>query len=79
MIIVRGRNIYPQDVEYAVETALVDLLRPGCSGSFSRDQDGEETVAYVAELRNLVKDQDVLRDAADKVRQTVAKEFQVSE
>ena len=68
-----------QDIEYCVEQGLDSLLRPGCSGSFALDLNGEETVAYVAELRNSTKDQEVLREAADSVRRLVAENFQVRE
>lgn len=71
-------NVYIQDIEYCVEQGLESLLRPGCSGSFSLDLNGEETVAYVAELRNTTKDQEILREAADSVRRLVAENFQVS-
>jgi hypothetical protein len=35
IIIVRGRNVYPQDLEHAVEGGVSDVLRPGCSAAFS--------------------------------------------
>ncbi|TFJ86619.1 hypothetical protein NSK_002273 [Nannochloropsis salina CCMP1776] len=78
LIIVRGRNLYPQDIEYAVEAALESTLRPGCSGSFSLDCNGEETVAYVAELRSHTTDHELLRSTVDQIRRHIAEEFQVA-
>ena len=78
LIIVRGRNLYPQDIEYAIEAGLESLLRPGCSGAFAHDLNGEETVAYVAELRTATTDEAILQEAADAVRRLIAEEFQVS-
>ena len=66
-----------QDIEYAVEAALEALFRPGCSGAFAHDVGGEETVAYVAELRNATTDKQLLQEAVDEVRRVVAQEFQV--
>ena len=54
LIIVAGRNYYPQDVEYTAE-ASSGLLRPGCSAAFTIDptrDDGEE-VALVAEMKEV--------------------------
>jgi hypothetical protein len=68
-----------QDIEYAVEAGLEAILRPGCSGSFAHDVGGEETVAYVAELRNSTSDKALLQDACDQIRRLVAEHFQVCE
>lgn len=39
---------------------------------------GEETVAYVAELRNSTNDKVLLQDTCDQVRRIVAEQFQVA-
>lgn len=54
LIIVGGRNYYPQDIEATAE-ASSDLLRPGCSAAFTIDptHGGGEEVALVAELRDV--------------------------
>jgi len=58
LIIVGGRNYYPQDLEGTAERD--GLLRPGCSAAFSlRDFGGAEKVALVAELREVPKKQDI--------------------
>jgi acyl-CoA synthetase (AMP-forming)/AMP-acid ligase II/acyl carrier protein len=49
LIIVRGRNIYPQDIELAVESAH-PAIRHGCSAAFSVSVDGEERLVIVAEV-----------------------------
>jgi len=49
LIIVRGRNVYPQDVEQAVEESH-RALRPGCSAAFGVPVDGEERLVVVAEV-----------------------------
>ena len=49
LLIIRGRNHYPQDIEQTVE-AVSPSLRAGCSAAFSIEVDQEEAVAVVAEL-----------------------------
>jgi acyl-CoA synthetase (AMP-forming)/AMP-acid ligase II len=49
LIIVEGRNHYPQDIEKTAEAAH-PALRPGCSIAFSLELDGEVQVILVAEL-----------------------------
>ncbi|WP_437305959.1 amino acid adenylation domain-containing protein [Sorangium sp. So ce388] len=49
LIIVRGRNIYPQDLEITAEESHPSL-RAGGGAAFSVDVDGEERVVLVQEL-----------------------------
>jgi acyl-CoA synthetase (AMP-forming)/AMP-acid ligase II len=48
LIIVDGRNLYPQDLELTVEQSH-PAFRSGCSAAFSIDVDGTERVVVVAE------------------------------
>jgi acyl-CoA synthetase (AMP-forming)/AMP-acid ligase II len=50
LIIVRGRNHYPQDLERCIEKTE-PLLRPGCSAAFSVTSGGAEQLVLVAEVR----------------------------
>jgi acyl-CoA synthetase (AMP-forming)/AMP-acid ligase II len=43
LIIIRGRNIAPQDIEYSVQNAS-ELIRPGCVAAFSVDDPNGSTV-----------------------------------
>ena len=57
LIIVGGRNYYPQDIEATAEASST-LVRPGCSAAFTVDQsnaEGEE-VAIIMELKDTPKD-----------------------
>lgn len=49
LIIIRGRNLYPQDLERTVEDAHPSLRR-GCSAAFSVEIEGSEEVCIVVEL-----------------------------
>jgi acyl-CoA synthetase (AMP-forming)/AMP-acid ligase II len=35
LIIVRGKNYHPQDLELAATNALKEIIRPGCIAAFS--------------------------------------------
>jgi len=48
LIIIRGMNHYPQDIELTVEQAH-HSLRPGCGAAFSIAVDGEEQLVVVQE------------------------------
>lgn len=49
VIIIRGRNYYPQDIELTMEK-LSEQVRESCTAAFSVDADGEERLVVVAEL-----------------------------
>lgn len=51
LIIINGRNIWPQDIEWAVEK--VDGIRGGGVAAFSVDDGGSERIVVVAERRGL--------------------------
>ncbi len=73
MIIVRGINHYPHDIELTVEKACPEL-RGGCGAAFAVDFDGQERLVVVHEL-----DRSHLRTPnTDKImmriRETVARE-----
>ncbi|NOK36744.1 amino acid adenylation domain-containing protein, partial [Corallococcus exercitus] len=49
LIILRGRNLYPQDLEVVVEESH-PALRPGCGVAFGVEVDGEEHLVVVQEV-----------------------------
>lgn len=49
MIVIKGRNHYPQDIEKTVEQTT-SWIRPGCVASFSIDLQGEEKLIVLAEV-----------------------------
>lgn len=49
LIIIDGRNLYPQDIEHTVEKSHAQLRPNGCA-AFSVDQQGREYLVVVAEL-----------------------------
>jgi thioester reductase-like protein len=51
MIILRGQNYYPQDIENVVERAS-GLIRHSCVAAFQIHEDNEPALAIVAEVKN---------------------------
>ena len=51
MIILRGQNYYPQDIEGVVERAS-SLIRTHCVAAFQINEDSEPALAIVAEVKN---------------------------
>jgi acyl-CoA synthetase (AMP-forming)/AMP-acid ligase II/7-keto-8-aminopelargonate synthetase-like enzyme/acyl carrier protein len=49
LIIIRGRNYYPQDIEFTVENSH-RAIRPNCSAAFSIEMDETEQLVVVAEV-----------------------------
>ncbi|MEQ8791620.1 MAG: aminotransferase class I/II-fold pyridoxal phosphate-dependent enzyme [Pirellulaceae bacterium] len=69
LIIIRGVNYYPQDIESTVEKAS-DLLRPSASAAFAADIEGRERLIVACEVeRSRKKD---WRDVIDGIRRAVS-------
>ncbi|MCY7391119.1 MAG: fatty acyl-AMP ligase, partial [Leptolyngbyaceae cyanobacterium CAN_BIN12] len=50
IIIIRGCNHYPQDIELTVEQSHPSIRKPGCAAAFSVEITGEERLVVVAEV-----------------------------
>jgi acyl-CoA synthetase (AMP-forming)/AMP-acid ligase II/acyl carrier protein len=76
LIICRGQNIYPQDVEVTVEAAH-PALRPGCSAAFTvKGDDGAEALGVVAEVRGeAAGSPELLDEVMQSIRRAVGAEF----
>ena len=71
LIIVRGRNHYPQDIERSVEEAS-GLIRAGSVAAFAVDVDDRERVVVVAEVERGRRDAAELGDAFEAIRRRLA-------
>src|ERR1700739_4305268 len=63
MIILRGQNYYPQDIENVVEKAS-SLIRTNCVAAFQIHEDSEPALAIVAEVKTPKALPDALKIAA---------------
>lgn len=75
LIIIRGRNVCPQDVEATVERAH-DHIRPGCCAAFSIEKNQEEALVVVAEVKN-GSSQEVLKEVCGEIIKCVLSEHQL--
>jgi amino acid adenylation domain-containing protein/FkbH-like protein len=75
LIIIRGRNLYPQDLEFSV--GLCDpALRPGCTAVFSVTARGAEKIVVIQEIDRRWRSD--LEKVIEKIRQVIAEEHEVN-
>ena len=75
MIILRGRNIYPQDIEWTAERCH-PALRAGGAAAFAVEIDGDERLAIVQEIeRN--RDPGVVDEVISAIRRAVAEQHDI--
>ena len=73
LLILRGRNLYPQDIERTVEESH-PALRRGCGAAFAVEADGEERLVVVQELDPHRRDE--AGAALEALRRAVAEEHE---
>ncbi|WP_165668166.1 non-ribosomal peptide synthase/polyketide synthase [Metapseudomonas otitidis] len=71
MLIVRGHNLYPQDIERTVETEVA-LVRKGRVAAFAVEQDGEEGIGIAVEIGRSVQKAHAPEALIRMIRQAVA-------
>lgn len=76
LIIIDGRNIYPQDLEAAVD-ASHDFIKPGCSAAFSVDIGTKEGIVLCVEIKRTVMRQD-LSTVIPAIRHAIAAQYEVA-
>jgi len=84
LIIVGGRNYYPQDLEATAEAAASKEVRPGCSAAFTVDPisgGDQEEVALVLELKEVPASKNIESTCSalvKKLRSAITKEHSLS-
>ena len=77
LLILRGRNHYPQDLELTAESSAAGLAL-GANAAFAVEEDGEERLVVVQELAPRARlDAAGLASAAAAIRRAVAEEHEV--
>ncbi|HYP52501.1 MAG TPA: amino acid adenylation domain-containing protein, partial [Pyrinomonadaceae bacterium] len=74
LVIVRGVNHYPQDIELTAERSH-EILRPGCGAAFSIEEGGEERLVVVQEID--LKRRHEAERAVERIRAAVAEGHEV--
>src|SRR5947209_16461142 len=75
LIIIRGNNHYPQDIELTVEQSH-PALRAGCGVAFSVDVDGEERLVVVQEVERQYLRAD-MTEVVGSIRQAIAEQHEL--
>ena len=75
LIIVRGLNHYPHDIEQTVETSHA-ALRPSAGAAFAVEIDGEERLVVVQEVERTQRNSD-LDDVIRAIRRAITEEHEI--
>jgi acyl-CoA synthetase (AMP-forming)/AMP-acid ligase II/acyl carrier protein len=75
LIIIRGRNHYPHDIEHVAQESHA-ALRPDCGAAFAVESDGTESLVIVQELERTQRDSDP-EAIIGAIRQAVAETHEV--
>lgn len=78
LIILRGRNIYPQDIEREVEKLKLSHqeIRPGCGAAFTIDIDNNEQLVIFQEISNQ-KNPETFPKIIESIIQTIHQHFEI--
>jgi amino acid adenylation domain-containing protein len=74
LIIVRGQNYYPHDIELTIQRNST-ALRQGCGAAFSVEADGQEKLVVVQEIESRCLEN--TNDIIESLRRSVAEEHQL--
>ncbi|MEM7555656.1 MAG: amino acid adenylation domain-containing protein [Cyanobacteria bacterium P01_A01_bin.84] len=74
LIIIRGRNLYPQDIELSAERSHTSL-RSGASAAFTIEVDDEDKLVVVQELEFRAKPDKT--EVANAIRQAISEEHEI--
>ncbi len=77
LIIVRGRNLYPHDIEDIVCRSHPSL-RPGCCAAFSIEKENEEKLIIVQEARNTHLPDLNTDDVINQIIKEISKYYEIS-
>ncbi|MCK4677875.1 MAG: AMP-binding protein [Bacteroidales bacterium] len=76
IIIIYGRNYYPQDIEFIIEDNVQEL-RPNCSAAFPCDINNEERLVIVAEVERTCLRGLGVEKVCDAIRTVVSEELEL--
>ncbi|MDJ0726378.1 MAG: beta-ketoacyl synthase N-terminal-like domain-containing protein, partial [Prochloraceae cyanobacterium] len=77
LIIIRGRNYYPQDIELTVEKSH-PALRSGCGAAFGVKKEGQERLVVVQEIERTYRNKLNVDEVFTAIRQAVSEEQELT-
>ncbi|HBL10490.1 MAG TPA: AMP-dependent synthetase, partial [Cyanobacteria bacterium UBA11162] len=76
LIIIRGRNHYPQDIELTVEQSH-PALRPGCGAAFSVEVDDSERLVIVQEVERSYLRKLEVDNVVEAIRRAISQHYEL--
>ncbi|WP_281989623.1 fatty acyl-AMP ligase [Aquimarina aggregata] len=76
LIIIRGKNYYPQDIEHTVQKTH-ESLRPGCGSAFAIENEDGEALIVVQEVKREFRRKVDVDEVTNAICMAVSKEYQV--
>jgi acyl-CoA synthetase (AMP-forming)/AMP-acid ligase II/acyl carrier protein len=76
IIVIRGRNHYPQDIELTAEASHL-ALRPGCSAAFAIASAEAEELILVAEINREWRNSADMNEVVEGIRQAILVEHEI--
>jgi phthiocerol/phenolphthiocerol synthesis type-I polyketide synthase C len=76
LIIIRGRNYYPQDIEEIVENAHSSLTA-NASAAFEIEVEGETKLVVVVEVKRSERQKIVVEEVIETIKQAIAEELEI--
>ena len=73
LIIIRGRNYYPQDIELTVAKSHI-ALRDGCGAAFAVEKEGQQRLVIVQEIERTYRRKLNVEEVIAAIRQAVSEE-----
>jgi phthiocerol/phenolphthiocerol synthesis type-I polyketide synthase C len=77
LVIIRGKNHFPQDLEASAESAHPGIV-PGGVAAFAVEERGEECLALAAELRTSSQAPEGFQSIEERIREAVARDHDVT-
>ena len=77
LLIFRGANYYPQDLEFIAEGSH-PALRPNSSAAFSVEMEEQERLVIVAEVERVALREVNVKEVCDAIRQQISEELELS-
>jgi acyl-CoA synthetase (AMP-forming)/AMP-acid ligase II len=74
VLIIRGRNYYPHDIEWTVGQCH-PALRAGCAAAFLVEEQGQEKLILAQELQREAQESASLEELIGEIRQTISEQY----
>ncbi|WP_196761521.1 non-ribosomal peptide synthase/polyketide synthase [Pseudoalteromonas luteoviolacea] len=78
LLIIRGQNFYPQDLEWCAQSSHPELQKGGCAAIAFSHENGQEKLTLVAEVSRKAVRNKQYQSMIDAIKQAISSEFELS-